>query len=172
MARTFKSATVISVMPAMGKTYIAKKFPDRIRDLDYNEYYWMIDPKTHEFKLDENGKKIPNNSWPMNYIDAIKNLDKSGMYQAVLVSSHEEIRNLMAKNGIKYANVYPIDDTATKQELLARCVIRRSHPSFIEDYRENFSKYVESMKNDKGSVVNIGIDSKSIESWANFLFQN
>ena len=171
MARTLQSATIVSVMPAMGKSFIAKKFPTRVRDLESSEYHWKMDPKTKEFILDENGNKIANENWPMNYIEAIKNLEKSGMYEAVLVSSHEDIRKLMAENGIKYANIYPLDEADIKAELLTRCVQRHSTGKFIDDYNMNFSKYVRSMKYDKGSVVNLGVDLKSLELWETWLFQ-
>lgn len=171
MARILQSATVVSVMPAMGKSFIAKKFPTRVRDLESNEYHWKMDSKTKEFILDESGNKIANENWPMNYIEAIKNLEKSGMYEAVLVSSHEDIRKLMAENGIKYANIYPLDEADIKAEILTRCVQRHSTGKFIDDYNMNFSKYVRSMKYDKGSVVNLGVDLKSLELWETWLFQ-
>lgn len=169
--RVFQSAMVISAMPAMGKSYIASKFPDRIRDLESSEYHWQMTPDGKNFLTDEDGDKILNPEWPLNYIEAIRNLVESKFYDAILVSAHENIRHLMSEHGIKYANVYPEDKKKMRKALIERCIDRGSSADFIDNYEENFSKYVDSMKNDKGSVVNIEIPFKELTEWVNWLFQ-
>ena len=159
MVNTFKNCTVISAMPAMGKSYFAAKFPIAFRDLESSEYHWT---------KDEDGNKIEHPDWPKNYIDAIKNLSKSGMYKAIFVSSHELIRQEMAKAKIRYANLCPVNNDDMRHIILARCIERKSPAKFITDLNDNWSDYINSMINDKGAAVVVQVDKNSLTEWANW----
>lgn len=158
MLNVFKNATVISVMPAMGKTFFAAKFPVFFRDLESSDYHWT----------EVNGEKVVNPDWPKNYIDAIKNLEKSGMYKAVFVSSHELVREEMKKAGIRYANLCPVNTNSMRQEILARCVSRKNTAEFINNYNKHWEDYINSMLNDDGAVAVVQIDELNLKNWANW----
>ena len=64
-SRHFIPTTIVSGFPGVGKSFIAKKFPIMVRDLDSSTFHW---------KVDDNGNKIENPSWPASYINAIKAL--------------------------------------------------------------------------------------------------
>lgn len=147
--------TVISAFPAMGKSYFGKIYPTIGRDLESSDYHWLM----------EDGVKVPNPAWPGNYIDTIKILEKSGMYQLVMVSSHELVRSEMAKAKIKYSNICPEDTPEMKEFVLKRMKDRHSPESFINDMSENWAKYIESMKNDKNAYFCIQVNKHTIFDW-------
>ena len=164
--RHFIPTTVVSGFPAIGKSFIAKKFPIMVRDLESSDYHWLRSLSNSQiWELDESGNKIPNDNWPSNYIRDIKALEKSGMYRNVLVSSHELIRTEMAKAKIRYTNIFPENTPRMKELILERCRIRQSPPEFIENLDKNWDAYISSLENDKGSVANIKLNPESINMW-------
>ena len=159
MTNIFKNCTVISAMPAIGKSFYALNHPTIFRDLESSEYHWIID---------ENGNKQEHPNWPQNYIEAIKNLEKSGMYLAIFVSSHELIREEMAKAGIRYANLCVEKTDEMRQELLTRCVNRKSPAKFINNYNENFYNYIDSMVNDKNAATVVQLNTQGLTQWGSW----
>lgn len=166
------TTTVISAFPAMGKTYLASKFPGIVVDLESSDFHWLKNEAGTEFVLDENGKKIANPEWPKNYIEMIKTLDSYKAYRAVFVSSHELVRNEMAKAGIKYTNLAPESTDAMRQKICSRCIERHSPARFVQDLNDNFHTYVKSMIDDTNAVNVITLNEKSLMSWGIFLMMN
>lgn len=155
--------TIISGFPCIGKTSNAKLFPYLFRDLESSDYHWIsvVEAGTGT----EDKEKIPNLDWPGNYIEAIKALEKSGMYQTVMVSSHEDIRKEMQKVGIRYTNIYPIDTPEMKEIILDRAKKRGSSPEFIEMLEKNYSDYIKSMAEDPGALRKVTLDPLTINEW-------
>lgn len=160
---------IVSGFPAIGKSFLAKKFPILARDLESSDFHWKKTP-TGEWELDENGNKIPNEKWPANYIENIKALEKSGMYRIVFVSSHELIRKEMAKAKIRYSNIFPENTPEMKKVILDRCKLRHSPPEFIENLSENWDSYIDSLVNDTGAVKNVQLNPQSINIWSGWIF--
>ncbi len=160
---------IVSGFPAIGKSFLAKKFPVMVRDLESSDYHWRKTPGTNDWELDENGNKIPNELWPANYIRDIKALEKSGMYRVVLVSSHELIRSEMAKAKIKYSNIFPENTPEMKKLILDRCRLRKSPSEFIDNMDKNWDKYIDSLINDKGATKNIQLNPQSLEMWSGWI---
>ena len=155
--------TIISGFPSIGKTTNAKLFPTIFRDLESSDYHWI---KVVEMRSETTGKeKIPNPEWPNNYIDAIKALDKSGMYHNVMVSSHEDIREAMVKAGIKYTNIYPEDTPEMKKIILERVKKRGSSQEFIDMLDAKYSEYVKSMAEDKNAARRVALTPQTITEW-------
>ena len=154
------NTTIVSGFPAIGKTYTAKMFPRAVRDLESSDFHW---------NLHSNGEKELNPDWPLNYIDTIKTLENSGMYRLVFVSSHEDIRKLMAEYGIKYTNIFPQDTDADKKYILNRMAQRKSPDDLIWNIQENYSKYIESMKNDKGATHCLQINKQVMDNFARWV---
>ena len=151
--------TIVSGFPAIGKSTAAKLYPTFFRDLESSDFHWIPN------QFDENNEKVLNPQWPQNYINQIKALEKSGMYSAVCVSSHHDIRKLMAENGIKYTNLYPKNDFKTKNVILRRMRVRQSPDSMIELIDKNWDSFINDMATDKGSVTNLELDERSLEDW-------
>ena len=166
LSRHFIPTKIVSGFPAIGKSYIAKRFPTVVRDLESSDYHWLKDPKTGDWKLDEEGKKIPNPEWPNNYIQDIKVLERSGMYRSVMVSSHVLVRTEMAKAGIKYTNLLPENTPVMKNIILERCKFRNSPPEFIENLDKNWDEYINSLINDSAAVAKIQLNPQSINMWS------
>ncbi len=159
-SRIFIPTIVVSGFPAIGKSFIAKKLPTMARDLESSDYHWIINNE---------GKKILNSKWPMNYISDIKALEKSGMYRNVLVSSHEEIRKTMASAGIKYTNVFPENTPQMKKIILERCRCRHNTEEFITNLDEHWNDYIDSLLNDSGAVCKVAINKESLEMWQTWM---
>lgn len=146
---------VISGFPAIGKSYLAEHFPGSARDMESSNWHWFVD---------KHGKEL-NPAWPGNYIEQIAALDKSGMYRAVCVSSHQLVREEMAKAGIKYTNIVPGDNEVMKAIILQRCKDRHSPEAFIKDLEEHYSEYVQSMINDKNATAVMVLDQTTLMQW-------
>lgn len=154
------NTTIVSGFPAIGKSFTAKLYPSAVRDLESSVFHW---------NLHTNGTKELNPDWPLNYIETIKALEKSGMYQIVFVSSHEEIRKLMAEYDIKYTNIFPQDNDADKKFILSRMVARKSPDDLIWNIQENYSKYIDSMKNDPGATHYLQINKQIMDNFARWI---
>ena len=162
--RHFIPSIIVSGFPGIGKSFIALKMPYLVRDLESSLYHWQN--IRGEFTLDENGNKLLMDNWPSNYIRDIKELEMSKMYRNVMVSSHENIRKEMAKAGIRYTNVFPENTPEMKAIMLQRYKNRASSQDFIDDIDKNWDKYIASMENDKGSVMNVKLNKESINLWS------
>lgn len=156
MARAIPT-TIISGFPAIGKSYLAKHFPGSARDLESSDYHWIVDPDT--------GEKKANPDWPANYIEAIAALDKSGMWRAVCVSSHQLIRSEMAKAGIRYTNIVPASTDEMKAIIIQRCKDRGSPEAFIKDLEEHYVDYVNSMVGDSNAASVLVLGPSNLTQW-------
>ena len=165
-SRHFIPTVIVSGFPAIGKSFIAEKFPRAVRDLDSSDYHWIksgIIPGS--LAIDSDGSRIANPSWPNNYIQDIKALERSGMYRNVMVSSHEMIRREMTKAKIRYTNIFPENTPEMKTLILERCRMRQSPPEFIKNLDENWDMYIASMQNDPGAVFKIPLNPESLNEW-------
>ena len=159
-SRHFIPTTIVSGFPGVGKSFIAKKFPTMVRDLESSDYHW---------KTDEFDNKVENPNWPAYYIKSIKALDTSGMYKNVMVSSHKMIREEMAKAGIRYTNVFPENTPEMKKIILDRYRVRGSSQEFIDNLDTHWDEYISEMENDPNSVRNIKLNPQSINVWTEWM---
>jgi hypothetical protein len=83
---------IISGFPGIGKTYFYENNKDITLDSDSSKFSWL-----------EN--KTRNPEFPVNYIAHIK--ENIGKYEYILVSTHEEIRDALEKENIKYTIIIP-----------------------------------------------------------------
>lgn len=86
---------VWSVFPLCGKTYCTNKIGIDAVDSDSSQFSWV----------EEDGKKVRNPDFPRNYIEHIK--DAINKHEYVFVSSHQEVRDALEKEGIPFTLVYP-----------------------------------------------------------------
>ena len=87
--------TVWSVFPLCGKSYCTNTLGINAVDSDSSQFSWII----------KEGKKIRNTDFPRNYIEHIK--DAITKHNYVFVSSHQEVRTALEKEGIPFILVYP-----------------------------------------------------------------
>lgn len=167
--RLYVPTTIVAGFPAIGKSFVATKFPLLVRDFESSDYHWMKDISTGNWKLDDTGSKIANPNWPNNYIEGIGVLDKSGMYRSVMVSSHEMIRRKLAEAKIKYSNIFPQNTPEMKKIILDRCIQRNSPPEFIKNLDEHWDEYINSMANDPNAVVKIQLTPTTIDMWQGWM---
>ena len=149
------TTNVICGFPGIGKTYLASKFPVAARDLESLMYHWKNGDK-------KNGINI---RWPENYVNDVKLLDSSGMYRVIMLSTHEDMRACLAKEKIKYTNIYVEDTPKMKEIMFNRYRLRGSTESFLEIMDKNFSDIIHSLKNDKNSVANIQLTPSTLTQW-------
>lgn len=138
-----KLGQVLSVFAGCGKTYCAKKYPNKVIDLESSDYKWIyaVDvstvPKEGRKGMPAKFRKV-NPDWPNNYIQAIKEARKK--YDVVLVAQYEEVRKAMAQAGIHYALVFPLN--SCKMEFVERYKRRGNPESFVQMLMTNFDKWV------------------------------
>ena len=111
---------IISAFPGVGKTYYHERNKEISIDSDSSHFSWVKDG-------DGNNTKERNPEFPNNYISHIK--ENIGNYKYIFVSSHEEVRNALKENGIKYYMIYPAK--SKKQEFVERYIQRGSPEEFV-----------------------------------------
>ena len=141
-----KKAVVISGFPGIGKSYTAMNEDSfKILDSDSSNFSWI--------KIG-----VRNPDFPNNYIEHIK----LNMYKAdiIFVSSHEEVRNALIKNGIDFTLVYP--HKSLKNIYLARYEQRGSSKEFIEFISNNWDKFLDEIEQ-LWRMFNRGIEIDFVE---------
>jgi len=110
--------------------------------------------KTHFFKneknlsvLDSDSSTFEKSYFPANYINHIES--NIGKVDIILVSSHEEVRKLMAHVGIQYDLVYPGHHLG--EEYLDRYEKRGSSKSLIDAITSNWTDWLSSCIKDAGA---------------------
>lgn len=119
---------VFSVFPACGKTWLyehQKDFNLKILDSDSSNFSW----KTEKVALPDFGdgcqwedKKVRDPEFPKNYIAYIKEQLEKDEYNAIFVSSHEEVRKALEEAEIDYTIIYP--DQSNLESWIGRCYLR------------------------------------------------
>ena len=130
-----KKTIVVSAFPGKGKSYMTKSSVLNITDSDSSKFSWIY---KNGIKTDErNPNFIPD------YIDHIKSCIKSGEYDVIFVSSHEDVRRALAAAKIPYFLIYGYQ--SDKEDYLELYRERGNTEKFIENISSNYKKYVESM---------------------------
>lgn len=93
--------------------------------------------------LDSDSSKFDKSKFPENYIAHIK--ENIGKVDVILVSSHEEVRNALVKNKIKFLLVYP--NKSLKSEYVDRYKERGSNEKFIEKISDNWNNWIDELEN-------------------------
>lgn len=133
-----QNATVVSAFPAVGKSYIFDKM------------------KLEKEVYDSDSSTFDKSDFPNNYITHIRSLMLDGKKKLILVSSHEEVREELVKNNIRFYLIYP--DASLKDEYMERYRSRGSDENFIKMMDEKFESFVEScdtMESDLISKIKI-----------------
>lgn len=134
----------MSVFPGSGKSYLAKTNKQlKILDLDSSEFSWTNN---------DHGEKIRNCNFVKDYLERIQKELKKRTWDAILVSTHEEIRKELEKQKIKYVTIFP--NKVNKEEWINRFIERGDNDVFINYLRNNWDKMIKSLEEDKNSEAN------------------
>jgi len=129
-----KNTIIISGFPGVGKSYLTEMYKGTdiiVQDSDSSNFSWL-----------EPGVRNPD--FPNNYITHIKSL--IGKVDYILISSHENVRNGLAKEGITYALIYP--SPRLKDVYIQRYKQRNSSEAFINNIDKTFYDFVEQCNSD------------------------
>ena len=126
---------VISAMPGAGKSTIMKELREAgfdVVDSDSQRYHFLCNNDNQYVNSQgnpitkgmtgEEAQKVKNPKWPGNYIEAITHAIKYS--DLVFVASHEEIRDLLVKEGIEFT--FARHDQGNKDEVVTRIRERQS----------------------------------------------
>jgi hypothetical protein len=110
--------------------------------------------------------KQKNPEFPNNYISHIK--ENIGNYKYIFVSSHEEVRNALKENGIKYYMIYPAK--SKKQEFVERYIQRGSPEEFVNLIKENWNSWIGKIEGEKEEgFTKVCMTLKNLEDELNYI---
>lgn len=142
---------IISAFPGCGKTHTAHQLKDK---------YNVIDMESSFF---------PRENFPFNYVESI--IDNIGKYDIIFISSHEQVRKLLAERNVDYYLYYPSLDRKT--EMLELYKERGNTDSFVELMNNHFETFYDSVNTDptfnKVCLENEGEFLMSNDSFNNIL---
>lgn len=129
-----KKTKVISAFPGAGKTFYTNNSDNifGVFDSDSSSYSW----------IEEDGTRIRNPLFPMNYIEHIKGL--IGVADIIFVSSHDVVRQGLRQAGIDYTLVYPSRDI--KEEYVQRYIDRGNNEHFVETLQEKWDIFIDEIE--------------------------
>ncbi|KKN22181.1 hypothetical protein LCGC14_0917960 [marine sediment metagenome] len=119
---------VISAFPGTGKTYTAENSDLNIQDSDSSNFSWK-------------SPGIRNPEFPQNYVEHIKG--QMGKHDIIFVSSHQEVRDALLENGIRFVLIHPLRED--KSTYLERFLYRGDDPAFIDMMEEKWDEFLDSM---------------------------
>lgn len=137
--RNLYNTKVISAFPGCGKTtffnMMNEKYDDDNTiciDSDSSKFSWVIN---------DDGDKVRNDEFPINYINHIK--ENIGKYKYIFISTHDVVRDALIENEITFHIVYP--ELSMKEEYLERYEKRGNDENFIKLLNENWEKWIEAI---------------------------
>lgn len=116
--------------------------------------------KSHAFRTlsskgfvirDSDSSTFDKSNFPNNYIKHIKELNRDTRIDAILISSHDTVRDALIRNNLPFTLVYP--DINIKDEYLDRYLNRGSNEDFINLLNANWETWINQLINYKSSLV-------------------
>lgn len=134
-----KKAIVIAGFPGVGKSYLMNHNSGHYTyaDSDSSKFSWDRD-ENGDIKTNENGEKIRNSRWPMNYISHVN--EARHTHDFVFVSTHKEVRETLFDAGIPFMLIVP--DDKLKDKFIKRYKERGSTEEFIKLISDNYEKWI------------------------------
>ena len=103
---------------------------------------------TEKNVLDSDSSKFDKKLFPSNYIEHIERNIEDPKVDKILVSSHKDVRDAIAKKGILYVLVYPNRDI--KDEYIQRYRDRGNNDSFVDLLDNNWDNWIDEMDSQEG----------------------
>lgn len=123
---------IIAGFPGVGKSTAAMVHGTFVKDMESSNYHWIIS---------DDGNKVPNPDWPMNYYDAIiaeAFNDGCSAPLYIAISTHKEVLETLVRFKIPFIIYTP----ATKSYAIGRYEARGNTPEFIEKIDKNWDQYM------------------------------
>lgn len=133
-----KQTEIYSCFPGTGKSYL-----------------YQMAKETDLIVLDSDSSTFDKADFPRNYIEHIKS--NIGKADIILVSSHADVRQMMAREGIAYKLAYPLYSCCS--EYLLRYEKRGSDFSFYDAMWRNWDSFILSCQLDHSAAEHIVLDS-------------
>lgn len=125
---------IILAFPCMGKTHYANEHPDIALDLESSDF--LFDKTGYEHLSSEEFKGVPHRtrkeSGVQDYIRAVDNAVKSGVYRYVFAAQNPEIVKGLIAIGYDVHYVKPLPLVESEQIFRKRANIRGNNESWIE----------------------------------------
>lgn len=138
-----KETLIVAGFPAVGKTHLVSNTELDILDSDSSKFSWLSNG---------DGTLSRNPRFPDNYIAHIK--ENIGKVDAILVSTHKEVRDGLTKAGIEYSMVYPL--MPNKLEYVSRVADRGSPAPFISMLIDNWEEWITELST-TANVMHFGL---------------
>ena len=116
---------IICGFAGIGKTYFGKTTNLNVIDLDSSQF--------------------SRTDFPNNYVKYVKQLIGENI---VMISTHKQVREALAKQNINFYLIYPSKDQ--KEDYINRYINRGSDISLIEMIQKNFDIWIEELQQQKG----------------------
>lgn len=126
---------VICGFPGVGKSFLAKQHPEHVIDLDSSSFSKLSTGEVNPL-------------WPQNYVVAIREHLRN--FSMVLVSTHREIRSILAQNKINFVIVMPSMDQ--KEEYMSRYRQRVGHPLSLDVIDKNWKLFIGDCLSDRNTM--------------------
>lgn len=144
---------VLSAFPAVGKSTIFKEADERglkpahVHFNDFTKEYEITVPSGDGIPVfDSDSSKFDKEFFPTNYVQHIKStLDKLDDV-IILVSSHDNVREMLQSQGIDYILAYP--QRELKEEYIRRYKARGNAEGFINMMEEKWNDFIDSCEAD------------------------
>ena len=107
---------------------------------------------SHKWSAEE-GTISRDESFPINYIDAIENHMNEHGVSVYLLSCHQEVRSELQSRGIPYIIVMP--EPSLKEEYIRRWLKRGSSMEFIESMSERWDDMIASCEADPAPKIHL-----------------
>ena len=131
---------IVAAFPGMGKTYMSKVGGGKkCLDLDSSRYHWIW--KDGKQTAEENPDFI------RDYLAAIAKELEDQVYDAVFISSHDEVRKALKAANIKYFLVFPY--YGDRKYYIGLYRQRGNSERFIKRMDKNYCGWVEAMDREK-----------------------
>ena len=124
-----KDTKIYSGFPGVGKTYMFNRYKNLQKEV-----------------IDSDSSEFDKSNFPDNYIFHIKS--NIGLVDVILVSSHQEVRDALVREGIPFSLIYPKREA--KLEYLARYRMRGSSENFLQLVRNNWDNWIDGCQNQIG----------------------
>lgn len=138
---------VIAGFPGVGKSTAAEDEPLFFEDMESSEFHWI----NH---VDDEGNitKVKNEEWPKNYVDAIIEKYKFSSKSYLLISTHNEVLEMLKLRGVRFIVVVP----ESKEATIKTYHNRGNDEKFITSMSRNWDKYMDDIDSLKVPVITLG----------------
>lgn len=132
---------IIAGFAGVGKTTFANKY-NNVVDLEIMDFKWIYNEEINNIEKKKGYmRKKRKEEWPYNYFEAIQKA--RFIYDIVLISTDNEILNLLNNNNLDYIISYP--SANCKEEYLQRYKKRGNVNEFIKNVCETFDELIEEL---------------------------